>query len=172
MMALEHQLTDEQRELAMTCYWLAMKIAGDFLSRFPGIEREEMTSTASLALVLAAKGFDPSRGCKFSTLTYHAVTNGLKGLVRNTYGRRIPTVTIDAVDPVWPDDHDAPIDDALLAQTRDQAPIIVGKIDWQILVSRSQGQTLRSIGCDVGMTKERVRQRELRAKRKLRLALA
>lgn len=167
-------LSDEQRDLFDSCFRLACQIACRFADRYPWIEREEMLGEAHLALALAAQRFDPGRGLKFTTLSYHAVTDALRELMRQ-FRRRVPTTSLDGTDPAWPEHEPLTavenFTDANVACVFQVGPEIVGDKDWAILLGRSQGRTCISIGRDYGISKERIRQREKRANRVLRVAL-
>lgn len=53
-----------------------------YRARFP-IERDEFVSAAYVGLVVAARKFDPSRGCKFSTMAFRWINQHLGRLVMN-----------------------------------------------------------------------------------------
>jgi RNA polymerase sigma factor (sigma-70 family) len=74
-------LTDEQRGLASRYLPMADSLAKDFRSQ-QRIEREELRSTAYMALVQAARTFDPSRKVNFATFARHRIRGALRDYLR------------------------------------------------------------------------------------------
>lgn len=69
-------LTDEQRDLAERFLPLARKLAHPFKARFPRME-DEFDSAACLALVEAARLYDPSRNLRFVTFAWQRIRGRL-----------------------------------------------------------------------------------------------
>ena len=65
-------LTDEQRELAVNYLPMARQLAQRLHATWR-THREELESTAYMALVEAAQRFDPSRGVGFSSYARHRI---------------------------------------------------------------------------------------------------
>jgi RNA polymerase sigma factor (sigma-70 family) len=74
-------LTEEQRELAVNYLPMARQLARRLHSTWP-FHREELESTAYMALVEAAQTFDPSRGVGFGTYARHRIRGALRDLQR------------------------------------------------------------------------------------------
>jgi len=98
-------LTDQQRELARTHYALALTIAQRFIRRLRDHQwADEFQSEAGMALIRAARNYQPDRGIPFSHLAFIAVRNACKALFyqlqpqgfRHCYKARqheVPTIT-------------------------------------------------------------------------------
>lgn len=69
-------LTREQQALASTCYRMAESMARYHSRRWLAV-REEMRSTAYLALCRAARSYRPEAGVKFSTFAYTCIVRAL-----------------------------------------------------------------------------------------------
>jgi RNA polymerase sigma factor (sigma-70 family) len=74
-------LTDEQRGLASRYLPMAESLAKDFRTK-QSIEREELRSTAYMALVQAARTFDPARKVNFATFARHRIRGALRDYLR------------------------------------------------------------------------------------------
>jgi RNA polymerase sigma factor (sigma-70 family) len=74
-------LTDEQRGLASRYVPMAESLAKDFRTK-QRIEREELRSTAYMALVQAARTFDPARKVNFATFARHRIRGALRDYLR------------------------------------------------------------------------------------------
>jgi RNA polymerase sigma factor (sigma-70 family) len=70
-------LSDEQRGLATRYLPLAESLANAYRIRVR-IEREELKSTAYMALVEAARTFDPARKVNFATFARHRIRGALR----------------------------------------------------------------------------------------------
>jgi RNA polymerase sigma factor (sigma-70 family) len=74
-------LNDDQRGLAVRYLPMAESLANAYVSR-QRIEREELQSTAYMALVQAARTFDPDRKVNFATFARHRIRGALRDYVR------------------------------------------------------------------------------------------
>jgi RNA polymerase sigma factor (sigma-70 family) len=74
-------LTDEQRGLASRYLPMAESLAKAYRSQ-QRIEREELRSTAYMALVQAARTFDPARNVSFATFARHRIRGALRDYLR------------------------------------------------------------------------------------------
>lgn len=82
-----HSLTDEQRGLASRYVPMAESLVKACRTR-QGIEREELRSTAYMALVQAARTFDPGRQVNFATFARHrikALRSYLRGVMTKSW---------------------------------------------------------------------------------------
>lgn len=150
---------------------------------------EEARAIAYLAICRAAQGFDPSRGCRFSTYAVHAAVHAIRdefayrGPVRpkpcSRYRSAPPRLAearerirqmSDRSDqgalceiPSRSADHVTAIDDE---DERRAALAIVADLggrEGHILRARLEGLTLAEVGAEIGYTRERVRQLEAKA---------
>jgi RNA polymerase primary sigma factor len=142
-----------------------------------GDDLSECVSDGNLALILAVDGFDFARGNKFSTYATRAIRNQLGRNKRRAIRRRslslVPCEESLTAPDSDPDEHEAQED-------RDRLQSAVGR--WlgrleererRVLASHYglggvPEQTLTQIGQQLGISKERVRQIEDRARAKLR----
>jgi RNA polymerase sigma factor (sigma-70 family) len=74
-------LTGDQRALAIRYVPMARQLARRVCKTWPNAQ-DELQSTACLALVEAARGFDPSRGIGFGAYARHRIRGALRDLER------------------------------------------------------------------------------------------
>ena len=74
-------LSEEQRGLASRYLPLAESLASAYRAR-ARVEREELKSTAYMALVEAARTFDPARKVNFATFARHRIRGALRDYLR------------------------------------------------------------------------------------------
>jgi RNA polymerase primary sigma factor len=139
----------------------------------------ELISDGHLSLLRAVEKFDYSRNFKFCTYATRALLTNFARSIPGEMNRRERFVTgHDEVFEVAPD-HRSVEHDILASQERARH-----SVDWLLeylepreraiirmragLDNRSRGMTLEEIGHEFGITKERVRQLNARAMRKLR----
>jgi len=137
----------------------------------------ELVSDGNVSLIRAVEKFDFSRGNKFSTYATWAI-------IRN-YSRSIPEEDIrrdrfrtghDEVFELAADHVEDTDSEAVARRSREVVQGMIGRLsdrERRIIVSRygidgANAQTLEQIGKELGVTKERVRQIETRAREKLR----
>jgi RNA polymerase sigma factor (sigma-70 family) len=75
------RLNDEQRELATRYLPIAETLANNYRIR-QRLERDEIRSTAYMALVEAARTFDPARKVNFATYARHRIRGALRDYLR------------------------------------------------------------------------------------------
>jgi len=76
------RLTDEQRDLAETCFDLACHLARSFHRRWPSCPVDDCKETAWIALCDAARNFRPELGHAFTSYVWTSITNRLGNLRR------------------------------------------------------------------------------------------
>ena len=81
------KLTQEQQDLAARHVPLARALSRPLKDAWP-LEREEIDSSAFMALVEAAKSFDPNRGVKFGTFARIRIVGALRDTVRGFYAQK------------------------------------------------------------------------------------
>jgi RNA polymerase sigma factor (sigma-70 family) len=150
---------------------LALKIAGDYRDR--GIHFEDLRSAAYLGLVSASRKFDPARGA-FGPYAKPWIKGEITRLFKPNadamgFGRseslKIPARGDD-------DDSDRQRDVAAPAPTIMPDLSALAETDRYIIQSRLCGETLAKIGNVLGLSPERVRQREARARSKIKGIIA
>ncbi len=153
--------------------------------RVRGRDFEEMVSEGNLALLRSVDRFDCSRGYRFSSYACSAIIRGIQRMRHkiNQHHRRFPFEFDEALEPSrWQELqrgelHDDTADTLreIIAENRaalDEAERIV--LSERFCLSdpdRQKGMTLIQLGLLLGMTKERIRQIQKTALRKLRRAL-
>jgi RNA polymerase primary sigma factor len=138
----------------------------------------ELVSDGNMSLIRAVEKFDYSRGSKFSTYASWAIMRNLSRTVPKEKGRRVRFITgheemFESVADRRSDEHECEHD---YLRNRETVQRMLGRLDGRerrVLVSRyglggAIGLTLEQIGEELGITKERVRQIESRAQKKLR----
>jgi RNA polymerase primary sigma factor/RNA polymerase sigma factor len=144
-------------------------------------ELADLISDGNMSLIRAVEGFDYARGYRFSSYAARAIIND--------FARSIPTKRKrqvrfrNSMDDRLGNVVDHRSDQRMEAQAekarREQVKIFLSRLsqrERQIVVGRfgldygREPQTLKDLGRELGVTKERVRQLECRAIRKLQLA--
>jgi RNA polymerase sigma factor (sigma-70 family) len=138
----------------------------------------ELVSDGNMSLIRAVEKFNYARGNKFSTYAFWAIMKNFARTIPEENHRRGRFVTgheetFEAAADTRIDEHEYES-----AQKRNQEAVkgMLGRLDdreRRILVSRygingASEQTLEQLGRELGITKERVRQIESRARDKLR----
>ena len=143
----------------------------------PRDDLSERVSDGNVALIQAVDRFDYARGNRFSTYAFWAIINGFRRR-RREQNIRVRFVTghtevLQSTADTHADEHDQ---EEAQKQRQCQVERWLGRLDdreRKIIVSRygiggADEMTLRQIGKELGITKERVRQIETRAQQKLR----
>ena len=138
----------------------------------------ELVSDGNMSLIRAVEKFDYARGNKFSTYASWAIMKNFIRSIPIENHRRDRFVTghddlFEAAADNRSDEHEY---ESAQRRMRDAVKGMLGRLDdreRRIIVSRfgldgASEQTLESLGRELGVTKERVRQLEARAQNKLR----
>lgn len=183
----EFRLTLEERARAVE-QWLPLvrKMAGRFMSRLGRYyEYEDLVSIGQLALWKASGTYFTNQGASFGTYSYHAVAHAFGGLIdryrtRIRAGSRREESLSEFDDDETPDRQlSAPgfLADVLLEIEHDRQALqaalqTLSPRYRQVIAARFvEEQSLEEIATDLGVTRERVRQLELKALTKLRKSL-
>ena len=141
----------------------------------------ELVSDGNMSLIRAAEKFDFSRGNKFSTYASWAIMKNFARTIPGEYKYRdrFRTSQDEAFMSAVDDGINPMIEETQQRRRQQQISRILSRLDereQRIIVSRFglnhrlEPQTLKEVGVEMGVTKERVRQIEARALDKLRLA--
>ncbi|MDG1895360.1 MAG: sigma-70 family RNA polymerase sigma factor [Fuerstiella sp.] len=138
---------------------------------------DEMISTGNLVLIKAVERFDYSRGFRFSTYATHSVqrelyrSSGKRQKLRLTEVSTAPEILLESVedrsDVQGYEEQDRRVD-----YVRSLIEKVLPERERRVVISRfglesDTGKTLREIGDVMGLSKERVRQLQLRALKRL-----
>lgn len=142
----------------------------------------ELVSDGNMSLIRAVEKFDFARGNKFSTYASWAIMKNFARTIPDEHKRRDRFRTTQ--DEVFTSAADGRSDQYEQESTQSQRELHVGRIleqlderEQKIIITRfglergHEPQTLKEVGAEMGVTKERVRQIEARALSKLRKAL-
>lgn len=138
-------------------------------------ELEELVQAGRGAMLNAAERFDASRGFRFSTYAYRAIVNAVRSRRRREAkhcSRRIALTRLAL--RIIPAEGPAPEDVADHRLQMDKLEALILQLDarqQRVIRGRRFGvppDTLESIGRELGLSKERVRQIEVEAVEKLR----
>ncbi len=140
-----------------------------------------LVSDGNMSLIRAAEKFDFSRGNKFSTYASWAIMKNFARTIPEEYKHRDRfRVTPDELFTAHEDTRGGETgQETAQTQRESQVERILSRLDereQQIIISRygldhsQEPQTLKEVGRDMGVTKERIRQIESRAMNKLRQA--
>jgi RNA polymerase primary sigma factor/RNA polymerase sigma factor len=141
----------------------------------------QLVSDGNMSLIRAVEKFDYARGNKFSTYASWAIMKNFARTIPEEFKHRDRFRT--SSDEMFSATEDARSDQVELetAQTlrKQQIVKILSRLDereQRIIISRfgldhsNEPQTLKQVGAEMGVTKERIRQIEARALSKLRMA--
>lgn len=180
LLAWERRASDLREQLARLSMPLVPAMAKQ--GRFQNLDFSELASEGNCALLRAIMTFDCSRGYRFSTYACRAILKSFARVILRTtrYRNRFP-VEFDPeqergsmVDDQRDDHHVGCVHELrlMLAQNRacltDVEQLVIGE-RFALDAEASAGpKTLDEIGAMIGVTKERVRQIQNKALRKLR----
>jgi len=161
---------------------LVSSIARKFSSQNGDVD--DFCSDGCMILMGAIDRFDYSRGFRFSTYATHSIQRHFFRLWKTRQRRRerFPNAATEMLSAVPDKDLELPICDdpqTVVENLLARAGSVLDDREHQILLSRfglksenSPVRTLREIAADMGLSKERVRQLQLKALEKLRELLA
>ena len=140
-----------------------------------------LVSDGNMSLIRAAEKFDFSRGNKFSTYASWAIMKNFARTIPGEYRQRDRFRTsYDELFAATQEERGNPmVDERAQSDRLDKIQRILAKLDereQQIIIGRfgldhnREPLTLKEVGAEMGVTKERIRQIEARALNKLRLA--
>lgn len=167
-------MTEDQTRLVEENTNLVWEIVHRYFKPTRSQTKEDLFQAGCIGLIGAAKRFDPSKGCEFSTYAHKGIRNSiwtqlnrdkahnvkcnsLYGLINGT-DLRLEETLHDNTDHI----------DSFL--TKDQARWVLRQCSSRerfILCKHALGFTYREIGDMLGISRERVRQLNNRAKEKL-----
>ena len=170
---LKNRIVQANLRLVVSIAKRHMAANEDFFSR---------VSDGNVSLMRAIEKFDYSRGNKFSTYASWAI---MKNFARTSpYERRQRDRFRTSLDELFSGQQDRRSNQMILESAQLQRELQVGSIlsrlddrEQKIIISRfgldhsREPQTLKEVGLELGVTKERVRQIEARALTKLRQAV-
>jgi RNA polymerase sigma factor (sigma-70 family) len=143
---------------------------------YPGISVMDMISAGCMILVRASKTFDPNMGASFCTYVWDGVHGSVRTVIRSHYKHRHDSLD----DPVYDDSEETTRKDLLISDDPGADEMVFGgqirkmlsdldEREQRILILRFWGDlTLEEAGVRIGLSKDRARQIENRALRKLR----
>jgi RNA polymerase primary sigma factor len=172
--AIKNQIIRSNLRLVVS---IAKKYVGPMNNLF------ELVSDGNMSLIRAVERFDAGRGFKFSTYASWVIVKNFNSSLREEKHRRDRFVTgHEEMFEVAPDTRsDVSEQETDHRHSREIVQGLLGRLDdreRRVLISRygiggAAEQTLEQLGRELGVTKERVRQIETRAREKLRtIALA
>ena len=149
---------------------LALKIASQYFNR--GIEVDDLCSAGMFGLVLATKKFYPDRGVPFGGYAKFWIKGQILELFKPKadalgLGRGMSLTLQHAGEE---ESHQRDIADTAPTIAPDLSALSDREVD--IVAARDSGETLREIGLKRGISSERVRQLEVRARSKVKGSVA
>ena len=141
----------------------------------------ELVSDGNMSLIRAVEKFDYARGNKFSTYASWAIMKNFARTIPDEHRHRDRFRTSNS--EMFYSTEERRTDQYELESAQNQREVQIGKIlerlderEQKIIISRfgldhgQEPQTLKEVGAEMGVTKERIRQIEARALSKLRIA--
>ncbi|MBN1344554.1 MAG: sigma-70 family RNA polymerase sigma factor [Phycisphaerae bacterium] len=156
-------------------------------TRLNGVDFNELISEGNMALLRSVAKFDCSRGFKFSTYACRAILKSFSRVAMRTtrYRGRFPTEfdptmeKSDFIETKREEEYSSFMDELRGVLQSNLAEL--SDVEWTVIKTRfalstdreemAVPKTLEEVGQIIGVTKERVRQIQNKALRKLRLAL-
>lgn len=176
---IEHLLRDAERTREMIAS-ANLRLVASVARRYSRSDHEfdELFAEGTLILLGAIEKFDYSRGFRFSTYATHSIQRHFFRVLKRRHQRKKKEhPAVDALHAV-PDRDETPVmDEDDLSQARQLVARwdeCLSEREQEILAARfglgssDEPRTLKSISGDVGLSKERVRQIQMRALEKLR----
>ncbi len=160
---------------------LVSSIARKFSSSFGDVD--DFSSDGCMILLGAIDRFDFSRRFRFSTYATHSIQRHFfrAWKIRQRRKERFPNAASELLCEIPQQDGEMPVCDdpqGVVGQLLSQAESVLDEREHQILLDRfglagrdEKGRTLREIASDLGISKERVRQLQMKALEKLRAIL-
>jgi len=176
---LHEQIVDIKNQIARCNLRLVVSIAKRRVT--PDQNFFELVSDGNLSLLRAVEKFDFARGNKFSTYASWAIMKNYARTIPSEYRQRERFRTShDELFSATQEERGNPIVEESMQQDREsKVQRILRRLDdreQQIIIGRfgldhsREPLTLKQVGTELGVTKERIRQIEARALNKLRLA--
>jgi RNA polymerase primary sigma factor/RNA polymerase sigma factor len=177
---LHEQIVDTKNHIARCNLRLVVSIAKRHVK--PDQNFFELVSDGNLSLLRAVEKFDYARGNKFSTYASWAIMKNFARTIPGEYRQRDRFRTsYDELFDLTQEKRGNPIIEENMQQDRiSKIQRVLSRLDErerQIIVGRfgldhtKEPQTLKEVGEELGVTKERIRQIEARALSKLRQAV-
>ncbi len=162
-----------------------MRLVGSIARKFSSqnCDVDDLSSDGCMILLAAIDRFDYSRGFRFSTYATHSIQRHFYRVWKTRQRRkeRFPNSGAELLSEVPDRDSEISVCDdpeAVVSQLLNNAESVLDEREHEILLSRfglatknGQSRTLREIASDMGLSKERVRQLQLKALEKLRQLL-
>lgn len=159
-----------------------MRLVGSIARKFSSqnCDVDDLSSDGCMILLGAIDRFDYSRGFRFSTYATHSIQRHFYRIWKQRQRRkeRFPNLGAEMLAAVASNETEESICDdpqAVVHRLMKRAEATLDEREQQILISRfglaasdGQSRTLREIAADLGLSKERVRQLQLTALKKLR----
>ena len=176
---LYEQIVDTKNKISRCNLRLVVSIAKRHVS--PDQNFFELVSDGNLSLLRAVEKFDFARGNKFSTYASWAVMKNFARTIPGEYRQRdrFRTSHEELFDMTQEYRGNPTIEESLQQDRLAKIQLVLKRLDdreRQIIVGRfgldhsREPRTLKEVGAELGVTKERIRQIEARALNKLRIA--
>lgn len=120
-----------------------------------GIDADDLHSCGVLALIRAVEKFDASRGVQFSTYACRCISWAVSTELKRAWKWKELERSAALL---WSPCNESSTESVEIADEIEWMLEVLTPLEWRVVKERMNGETLKSIGRDIGVTKQRAQQ--------------